>query len=392
MEKDFLKNDIEELLVKYLTGNASFEERNAVREWISESAANGKYFDELKEVYKAAKIVHSDNWYNSNLSWERVKVKHYRNFAEKLKSEARKTILFAVRDILKYAAIIVVVITAGLMGYRYIAGKLEIKQKEIWNIVEAPYGSRVKMRLPDGSQVWLNAGSNLKYSSLFGQLNRTVTLNGEAYFVVKPDSGKQFVVTTKYIDIKVYGTEFNVKAYDEEDIVQTTLVRGSVALEGSVISKQGIRSIKLKPNQTATFYKKDIYKMETSTREKIKEVIEQYGEALPITPNLVIIKDIKPEIYTSWKDPFWYIEKEPLWSLTEKFERRFNVKFEFESENLADYKFTGKLKDETLEQVLNLIKLSAPIEYEIKNNVVILSENKYFKNKYDEMLIRKNDN
>jgi transmembrane sensor len=207
-----------------------------------------------------------------------------------------------------------------------------------------------------------------------------VFLTGEAFFSVKKDSSRQFIVTTPYLDVKVYGTEFNVKAYSNEDVVQTTLVSGSVTLEGSLIAKTGKQSVTLEPNQTATYFISEKKTEEDKTDSKI----------LPVTgENPIITPKINTALYTSWKDPIWIIEREPLLSLTKKFERRFNIKFVFESANLENYKFTGTLKDETLEQVLNLVKYSAPIEYRIKNNEVILSENKFFKNSYDEMLINK---
>lgn len=388
MEKKDRIHDIDELLVNYITGNASADERNAIKKWIAESAENGMYFDALKEIYKATKITQAQADFNPDLAWERVKARHYRNLVQKLSEKTIGEKRSFIRDILKYAAIITIALSVGGVSLRYITGKLEIKNKEVWNTIEAPYGSRVKLTLPDGTRVWLNAGSNLKYSSLFGQLDRKVFLNGEAYFSVKTDSGKQFTVSTEYLNIKVYGTEFNVKAYEDEDIIQTTLVKGSVALEGSILSKFARKTIKLEPNQTATFYKND--------KTKEKQEISSTGRSdksseyiVKVNSRLEISKDINPLIYTSWKDPLWVIEKEPLRSLTAKFERRFNIKFIFESESLSEYKFTGTLKDETLEQVLNLMKLSAPIDFKIENNQVYLSENKYFKSTYDQMLIRK---
>lgn len=388
MEKREQNFEIDELLVSYITGNASSDEQKAVKEWLAESAVNRKYFDELKEIYKVAKIADRRVDIKMELAWDRIRLRHYRNLAHRNALEEKIKRRNFIRDLVKYAAIIIVAVSFGITGYRYVSGKLEIKEKEIWNTVEAPYGSRVRVILPDGSKVWLNAGSNLRYSSLFSQSNRTVFLNGEAFFSVVSDKGKQFIVKTSSLDIKVYGTEFNVRAYDDDEIIQTTLVKGSIELEGLFISRSGKKSIKLEPKQTATYYKKDRSK-DWREKEGIKQSKELSENVIIVSPKLEIELNVNPAIYTSWKDPMWIIEKEPLWSLAEKFERRFNIKFIFENEGLAEYKFTGTLKDETLEQVLNLMKLSAPIEYKVKNNQVFLSENKYFKRMYDEMLIRK---
>lgn len=375
---------MEELLVKYLTGEADQNEREAARKWICESADNSRHFDELKDIYRAVKVTGLTDSYNTDLSWERVKTKYYKELATKEKSVDRTEKRMFIRDLMKYAAFFALVLTIGVVALRYIDKKMERKLSEIWYTVESPYGSRVRLILADGSKVWLNAGSNFRYSSLFGQTNRKVFLNGEAFFSVKKDSSRQFVVTTPHLDVKVYGTEFNVKAYSNEDNVQTTLVSGSITLEGDLITKTGKQSVTLEPNQIATYY------ISPKKSEDIEpEVNPDSKKQSKENENLIITPKINTEIYTSWKDPVWYIEREPLLSLTKKFERRFNIKFVFESQNLEDYKFTGTLKDETLEQVLNLVKYSAPIEYRIKDNEVILSENKYFKNSYDEMLIKK---
>ncbi|MBP8960228.1 MAG: DUF4974 domain-containing protein [Bacteroidales bacterium] len=204
------------------------------------------------------------------------------------------------------------------------------------------------------------------------------------------DSSLHFIVSTKYLDVRAYGTEFNVKAYSDEDIVETTLVNGSIELEGRLLARAGKRSVKLEPNQTAIFYIKEKLPEDTDNNAILKEKrMEEDNKVIEVTKNLEIKPDVNTIIYTSWKDPVWYIESESLESLAEKFERRYNIKFEFKDENLKNYRFTGKLKDETLEQVLLLMQFSAPIEYKIEDNKVIISENKYFKKSYNEMLVTK---
>jgi ferric-dicitrate binding protein FerR (iron transport regulator) len=371
------KLDLDELLLKYLAGEADQTERATARKWINASVENRRYFDQLKDIDNAVKASGSTNFYNTDLSWERVKSKYYKEMALKEKDVIRTENRIFIRDIMKYAAMIALLFTLGFVSLKYINKKEEKKLSEIWYTVESPYGSRVRLTLADGSKIWLNAGSNLRYSSLFGQTNRKVFLTGEAFFSVEKDSTKQFIVTTPHLDVKVYGTEFNVKAYNNEDNVQTTLVSGSITLEGDLVSRTGKQTVILEPNQVATYYISPRPTENNKTTDKADSLNQADNVKPGITPK------INPEIYTSWKDPVWYIESEPLLSLTKKLERRFNIKFVFESGNLEGYKFTGTLKDETLEQVLNLVKYSAPIEYKIINNVVLLSENKFFKDSYN---------
>lgn len=385
-KSQFSEQDV--LLINYLTGEAGDDERKAAIGWIRESAEHRRYFDELKEIYKAAKAVQTVDSDYTEISWEKVKARHYRQLAEELQDEDREGRLQFIRDLMKYAALVALAVSVGYAGFRFFKNKSYAPAAEIWNTIEAPYGSRTRLTLADGSKVWLNAGSNLKYSSHFGQDDRKVILDGEAYFSVVKDSTRQFVVSTPHLDIKVYGTEFNVKAYSDEDKIETTLVSGSITLEGNLVSEAGRKSITLEPNQTATYFISD-KRSDTGTGMEITE-----AKPVPkINPrraeNLIITPHINPIIYTSWKDPEWYIDGESLGSLAIKFERRYNIKFSFDSKSIQEYKFSGRLKDEPLELVLYALELSFPIDCQIKNNRVVISENKYFKNSYDEMLIKK---
>jgi transmembrane sensor len=381
---DFLEQR-DELLVKYLTGIADETERNDALCWIRQSDEHRKYFDELRDVYEAAKITQNQSNYNVDLSWERVKSLHYKKKLAAFQEADKSKYRMFIRGIIKYAAIILTILVLGGLSFQYMKKSESIPLvKDIWNNIEAPFGSRARLTLVDGTKVWLNAGSQLRYSSAFAKNNREVFLEGEAYFEVAHDNSVQFVVKTSHLNIKVFGTEFNVKAYPDENFIQTTLVKGSITIEGAIISKTGKHIVYLKPNQTATYYIHE--KKEIKTQEKDNILLEK---KLTGKENMEILHEVNPEVYTSWKDTRWMIEGEPMLSLAKKLERRYNVTFVFNSKALQRYKFTGTLKDETLEQVLNLIKLSAPIEYQIENNNVILDENKSFKNSYDELLIKK---
>jgi transmembrane sensor len=168
MDNKEQKQEIDALLVKYLTGEADQKEREAARKWIGESAENSRYFDELKDIDKAVQASGSADYYNTDLSWERVKSKYYKELAGKERDSFRIENRIFIRELLKYAAIIALIISLGVVAIKYMNKKEEQKLGEVWYTVESPYGSRVRLSLADGSKVWLNAGSNLRYSSLFG--------------------------------------------------------------------------------------------------------------------------------------------------------------------------------------------------------------------------------
>jgi ferric-dicitrate binding protein FerR (iron transport regulator) len=369
---------MDELLVKYLTGQADIEERRAALDWIRQSEEHRADFEKLKKIYLASKLSQPDTIYNPERSWKRVKATHSRNM-EQLQHVEEPVKRFRLPSFLKYAAGVAVFCTLGILGYHSFRNRPD-NQPIVWSTVEAPYGSRSKVTLADGTQVWLNAGSQLKYASSFGSGDRKVYLNGEAYFAVT-HSKTQFVVNTQFLEVRVHGTEFNVKAYNEEDYIQTTLVKGSVSIVRKHPSRAGRHKVMLKPNQTATFniHSKKFVGGANNT-DPIKD--KQSDDVMEVSSG------INPVIYTSWKDSRWLIEGEPLSSLAVKLERRYNVNISFSSPELESYRFTGTLTDETLDQVLHVIQLSAPIRYEINDHEVTLFENKPAKDSYDELLIR----
>jgi ferric-dicitrate binding protein FerR (iron transport regulator) len=249
--------------------------------------------------------------------------------------------------------------------------------------------------LSDGTKVWLNAGSKLRYPVNFLSDSRDVYLEGEAYFNVTKKLQQKFVVHTSEIKIKVYGTEFNVKAYPDEKIIQTTLVHGAITIEGDDGKKNLLASpILLKPNQLATFdktYSNELSIQETKSDAKQithKEYIPQNKTLASVSP-IVIIPKIDPVIYTSWKESNWIIKGEELESLAIKLERRYDVKIIIKGATLKKYKFSGTLRDETLQQVLDIIKIIAPIKYSIDKKNVVFEENASFVKSYDEMLINR---
>jgi ferric-dicitrate binding protein FerR (iron transport regulator) len=132
---------------------------------------------------------------------------------------------------------------------------LENRQKPeniTYTEIRAPFGARTEIILPDGSAVWLNAGSKIKYMNVFNRDNREIQLNGEAYFKVTKNTDLPFDVKTGDLSIQALGTEFNVKSYDDEDIIETTLVEGKIAIHQGRKQKA---SVYLEPHQQALYVK-----------------------------------------------------------------------------------------------------------------------------------------
>ena len=362
-------------LATLLFQNKISQEQSEVLQVLSEkNDDNRKYFRSIQDSWIATALYPDskadtdtiETWNNisGKLDW----------FSEQKVQNTKKSKIFL--RLIRIAAMWLFLVFIGATGSWFILNKpIEKSTSDILEIT-TPLGSRSMVRLPDGSKVWLNAGSKIRYSQNAFRKNREVYMEGEAYFDISKRHGDQFIVKTSDINIKVYGTRFNVRSYPEENEIQTTLVEGSIAIE----QKTGPKSEKqllLEPNQTAIFYKKIENKPVENAEmpEKVK-----VDRPLPLKNHVIINPEPEPIIKTSWKDENWVIEAKRLGDLAVDLERRYNVNITFKDESMKDFKYSGTLANETFDQVMKIVQLSAPVqfEYTINRNDVVL---KYAKHK-----------
>jgi ferric-dicitrate binding protein FerR (iron transport regulator) len=203
-----------------------------------------------------------------------------------------------------------------------------------------------------------------------------VHLEGEGYFKIAKDTEKPFRVNTSHLNIIALGTEFNVKAYPEDLTIETTLVEGSVKVE-EIAQQNTDEVLVLKPNQKLTFLKIDSTMVNEPERtEVIAETQVQEPEQELITPVTILSENINIEPVISWKENRWIFEKQSLSQIAIDLERKFDVQIVFESEKLKSIRFTGIILAEPIEQVLEVMSISAPINFKVKGRVITLSENK----------------
>lgn len=201
--------------------------------------------------------------------------------------------------------------------------------------LQAPFGARVNFTLPDGSSGWLNGGSTLKYQLPFNE--RNVSITGEVYLNVKKDAGKTFSVSAGSETIEVLGTRFNINAWPGEKITEVVLEEGLVKFYTPCISQ----GIEIQPGEMLT-YNHD------------NQIIEK--------------KYVRTNNYTSWINGKLTIRGETMETLSRKLEQWYNIKVEVQDEKLNQYTFRATFEDEKLEDVLRLLKLTSPIEYQIIDN------------------------
>ncbi len=206
-----------------------------------------------------------------------------------------------------------------------------------------PKGKRSRIILGDGTQVWINADSKLEYSNDFLEgPTRDVYLQGEAYFDVKSDESRPFIVHLAGVEIKVLGTSFNVKAYEGEPRIEATLVHGKISILGDSVYD----NVTLAANQRAVFLKE--------------------------RKRLLVENNVETDTYTSWRKGVLIFDDQPLHEILPILERTFNVSIHTEEVNSLDCRFTAKIHNKSLQDVLELFRTSDTIGYSVVANDVYI--------------------
>ena len=384
----------DDIIIRYFSGHASEEDMKQLLSWVNEKPENEQELFILKDIYESS--------LSTNLAIDARTEEGWRKLQKTIRSKPQKSIhqskpkrIDWTEQIRKYAAIFMIgALLGSIMVYLVQSGikatttAVIVKQVEI--ITEK--GERATVHLPDGSKVVLNACSFLAYPADFGNNARELTLTGEGYFDVETNPDMPFIVKTSGLNIKAYGTVFNIRAYSDEDVVETTLVEGTVSIETQ--SNKSI--VSLKPDQVITIPKElirsnreDEYGSSTvpeKTGQKQDESVRVIKPTEPKAKEAVLYDNINHEIYTSWVDNKWVIESESLESLATKIERKYDVIISMKGETVKNYVFSGTLKNYPLEQVLETIKLNAPIQYSINEKIVLISEDAQLKKKYEKLI------
>lgn len=224
------------------------------------------------------------------------------------------------------------------------------------NQVQTHMGTRTNLLLPDGTVVWLNAGSVLTYPTSFSGEKREVTLEGEAFFDVAANATHPFIVHTSTASIRVLGTSFDVKAYERDKTMETTLIKGSIE-----VTYRRSRII-LKPNQKLVVVRED-----TTVEKK-----EQRPEVNIIKPTIEV--HTGAIIETSWTDNKLIFQDEDFKALAEQMERWYGVTIDFDRRELENLRFTGTFQKETIRQALEALQLTASFKYSITGNQITIYE------------------
>jgi ferric-dicitrate binding protein FerR (iron transport regulator) len=236
----------------------------------------------------------------------------------------------------KAAAILVIplIISTSVLFYMQVGEHDDLVSSQSFIEISAVPGAIVKTKLPDDSEVWLNSGSSLRYPTQFTSEKREVELSGEAFFEVKTNPEQPFEVSTSFgMKVIARGTAFNVNAYEDEATLETVLQRGRVDMVWKM------EETTLSPGEIALY--------ERSTGQLSKSVV-----------------NIDEKI--AWKEGLLIFRKTSLDDVFKKLSRRYNVNIILHKETKIDYRIRATFSTETLEQILNVLKMAAPITWSVK--------------------------
>lgn len=344
------------LLIKNIEGNTTEAERRSVMEWIAQNEENKIYYINLVNLIATQELTNTQNHHFS-----RADLLDRLNKVKSAVIEPKKN-----RNSKLYISIAVaasLLLLLSLVGniYQYnnksvVAEEYPINnnsKSEVINTFYTERGVKGKIILEDSTVVWLNSDSKITYPQHFASECRRIEFEGEGFFHVKENSEWPMIVTTaKGLKIKVLGTQFHIKSYNNDDEEQTTLFSGNVELTKEIKGKKGKESrrvIKMTPNETIIFDKNYV----KSGAEKI-----------------TLQSDTTKKV--AWKRGELLFEETPLKEVVKMLERWHGAKIVVKESSIYQHNFTGSFASESLVQILELIRFTSSIDYSIEDNIVYL--------------------
>lgn len=329
-----LENENVEILIRrYLDGMASVEETKKLGKWVESSEENKANYQQIKNLLDITDTRNSKMKIDVDNAFDQVL-----NRIEE-KPQGKKWI----KTMQKIAAILLIpTVIAGYFFGRTAERKMDAG-KVAYNEIYASLGTRSKVLLADGSRVWLNSGSKLRYPDKFTEKNRVVTLTGEAYFEVQSDVSRPFIVQTQHLNVRATGTSFNVQAVESDPEVNVSLLSGKVSVNKSDEPDKNLATlVNLIPNQRFT------YDTKTGKSETFSGDLYEF---------------------IAWKDGRLVFRNKPMSEVVKKISQHYNVEIELRGKELQDYRYRATFEEESLNEILKLLKMSSPIKYSEVNRV-----------------------
>lgn len=325
------KEKLIELFEHYIKGTASPLQKAELLNWIRNNRA--------LDGWMAQDVDAAEDQLDPQISREMLE-KIYR---EILPADKKRPLLQS--RILKYAALFLMPLVTAACIYVVMHMRNEMlysKSAEMMSEIVVERGQKAQIALPDGTKVWLNSDTKLTYPGSFNVRDRKVRLSGEAYFEVQKDEERPFEIIASELKVRVLGTEFNIRAYDNDRYITSTLIRGKI--EASTPNGVYIQQ----PNESIIYDK-----TAQSTR---KMEVDDAGDS------------------ASWRLNELHFDNKRLDDIALELQRLYNIDVVIEDENLKSLRFTGSMSrgNTSLEMVLQFISISAQISYSFEGDKVII--------------------
>lgn len=334
------------LIQRYVTGNATPEERQKLLEWVEKSKENERLVREIEEIWKMTPEESFD--VNAEVAWEKFKLRVDQKISKKPvkrmhafdKSHQKKsdTFVYAMRA----AAVILVILLAGTFSY-YLGNNSSssdgiTERSEFYQMQEmvTNRGEKAKVRFSDGTEVILNSASSIKFPKEFQGSQREVYLDGEALFKVAHDPSQPFIVHAQGAKIQVLGTEFNVKGWEEDTKTEVVVREGKVSVNSNKPELSDESEVIL-------------------TKGYMTELVR--GEA----PEPA--RRVESNFYLLWTSGGMHFDNTPIQKVFKDIERRFDVNISAEREEILDVPFTSTFQYAELDEVLSVIAASLSTDF-----------------------------
>lgn len=325
---------IDNYIQSFLNGSLDADSHAVLRQWIKEKPENREYFQNTVAIWKATGVMSNADGFDVASAIGKFKEE----------TQPANRINFY-RRALTFSAAAIILLLCGVSSLFFLwqsersASEMVEEYKEY--VVEVPDGAKSKITFPDGSVVWLNAGSKVTYDSNFARESRNVGLTGEGYFEVSKNKELPFVVNTGKLTVKVLGTKFNLKSYEEDSEVKVTLKEGAVKV-GDFLTDAA--PVVLKPNQRFTF-------------KKMTQTIQ--------------VDSVDASHIENWRNGAMTFDKVPLEEIAKELRRLYNIPIRIESDKLKHIVYYSDFQENvSIEKVLEILSSGNKFRYEVKPEFV----------------------
>jgi ferric-dicitrate binding protein FerR (iron transport regulator) len=318
--------EFDELFSGYLSGDLSDEKRMMMDQWIAKSKENEAHYQDSIKAWESFSLLQEMEQFNS---FEALK---------KVNARVNKPVPSKLHEVLKLIAAVFILPLLAYSGYvtqKNSSLNKMITAHVVMQTISSRQGMVTQFLLSDGTKVWLNSNSVLQFPSVFTDDFREVNLKGEAYFEVKKNKHQPFRVHANDLWIEVLGTSLDVVNYHEEKMAEVILVEGEVSLSVKQTDARNEGGT-LHPGQRGVFYEK--------TGKVVKE-------------------EVNVDKYIAWREGNLIFRDDNMEEVVKRLSRWFNVEIIINDPEIKGYNYKATFRNENLEQVLNLLRISAPIDF-----------------------------